>query len=267
MEEGLLLIVAIFFFATLFWIRFFTRRDRGEKEPGKTILFAALLGALAAIAAGIASDAATWTITGGTDVPDLLKIWEQDAVLPLASIPIVLSWTLLFASIEELLKFSALFFFARRSAMFAEISDGIFYGIVIGLGFGLLESIIYFGAFGLDASGRILFILTHPALTGIVGYAYGRQRNNKGGSWLIKLFFTLIAVSILHALYNLGIFFGDRAWGIILYWSIVATLYTFLFILYRRAQTFARNVYCVFCGTKNRDAQNFCASCGAVLLR
>src|SRR3989344_8618608 len=176
MEDGISSIVAIFFLATLFWIGFFSRRDRGEREPGKTILVAATLGASAAFISGLLSETTTWLITGQSEIPELFKIYEQDAVLPPAALPRVLSWTFLFASIEELVKFSGLWILARRSAMFAEVSDGIFYGIVIGLGFGLMEGIGYLGTFGAGASSRVLFLLTHPAMTGIVGYAYGRQR-------------------------------------------------------------------------------------------
>jgi len=172
--------------------------DRHEKEPGWLLLASFFWGSTVAIVLGFLFNTAAQAILGALFGP----LWAARVTLGLVA-PMV----------EETAKGLALLgmaLFARQE--FDNLTDGLVYGALVGLGFGVAENVLYLGrAFSqggvklfteLFLVRVILLGLMHSIWTGCTGagLGYGRERGGLGrfvapvGGYLAAVF--------LHALWN-----------------------------------------------------------------
>jgi len=120
--------------------------------------------------------------------------------------------------VEEVVKGAALlgiFLFKRQE--FDGPLDGVVYGSMIGLGFGMTENFFYFmdaaEAGGLSLLGVTIFLravifgLNHACYTGLIGIGFGMARNTSNRHPFKRLLwpvFGLCAAILLHSLHNFG---------------------------------------------------------------
>jgi len=141
-------------------------------------------------------------------ITPLIALILENILIPLIS---VLPQTLLnpaksfigIAVPEEAVKFAALLFIVRRRREFTTVRDGAAYGISLGMGFALIENILY--VFGSDAPlatalmRGISAIPLHALVGGLTGLMYARYHIKITGSLSLTY---LIAVAI-HGTYDL----------------------------------------------------------------
>jgi RsiW-degrading membrane proteinase PrsW (M82 family) len=166
---------------SLFWLAFFLTEDAARPEPRRTIrsLFFAGFGA-AVLAAGAE-----------------FYFLQRYLITLQAEHPFYV--LLIFAFIEELVKFLVTYFLVRRLKEFNEKIDAIIYMITVALGFAALENILIF--LGAETSNQFVELITlrsvgatllHALASGILGFYWAEKRLIQG----------LAAATILHWGFN-----------------------------------------------------------------
>ncbi len=180
---------------------FFIKHDPGPEEPRSAISSAIWFGVASIVLALIFSLLFTLLISG--DI--LARVSSADSDTPL---PLIVD-VLIFATIEEFVKFIPLAVYIMKKDFFNEITDGIIYFSIVGLTFGAIESLLY----GLTAgeAGLVVAIVRlalglffHGALTGVVGYQLAKAKVTNRG--LPVVFVMLAIVSLAHTGYNYFIY-------------------------------------------------------------
>ena len=119
---------------------------------------------------------------------------------------------LLFALIEEVLKFAVVWYTVSRSEFFDEPLDAMVYMITAALGFALVENVAV--ALGIDTLGGVFTALTlrfvgatllHALSSSIVGYYWAisliqKNRGRFSGDFIVTM--GLLLASVLHAIFN-----------------------------------------------------------------
>jgi RsiW-degrading membrane proteinase PrsW (M82 family) len=189
--------------------------DRYEKEPTALLVAAFLWGAIPAI---------------------LLSLFFQIVLdIPISEFADPASAGLIGASIvapitEEMFKagvLALLLVFFRKEIDSA--FDGIIYGCMAGLGFAVVENILYLGSevFESGVGGVILlgllrvliFGLNHPLFTGLTGWGIAVARTSR--SWIVKIIAPFVGLGLAmlaHAVHNLGVSFPDLCWPCLVAW-------------------------------------------------
>jgi protease PrsW len=196
---ALLAFVPTLIYALLVWWL-----DRYEKEPLPLLIVAFLWGAVPAVILAIALE--VWA-----DIP-LQTLILAEAPREFASVSLV------GPAVEEAVKaiiLVVLFVAYRRE--FDNVLDGIVYGAMVGLGFAMVENVLYLLTFAYEGGGGAnigsmfalwllragLFGLNHSMFTAFTGAALGLARSLKAG-WQ-KGFVPvlgLLAAILFHALHN-----------------------------------------------------------------
>lgn len=121
--------------------------------------------------------------------------------------------------VEELAKGLALFlFFFWKKDEFDNITDGIIYATMVGLGFAMTENISYYGVAFQNGIGGSLFLFvvrgmlapfSHPLFTALTGIGLGlaRETNNKALKFAAPVLGLAMAM-FLHATWNFSASFG-----------------------------------------------------------
>ncbi|HKM17844.1 MAG: PrsW family intramembrane metalloprotease [Firmicutes bacterium] len=181
----LTLIVLASLIPGILWIRFFHIKDRFEREPVSMLLRAFVMGALAVgLAAVVEMPFSSWVLP---DAPMIMQLIAAFAVIGLG---------------EESFKALAIYLAAYRSNEFNEAIDGIIYGVTVGIGFSVVENILYAWAFGLSVAPIRASIasLAHACFSGIFGVFCGRAKfSSRPSSELLK---GLAFASLSHGLYD-----------------------------------------------------------------
>jgi RsiW-degrading membrane proteinase PrsW (M82 family) len=171
-------------------------------EPARLVLIALLLGALSAAVAGI------------VEVALELALPAPHSVLPAA-----IEKAVLFAAIpEEVVKVSLIAAIALRSRAFDEPMDGVVYGTAVGLGFAMLENLLYvFGDMNWQSVAVVRGILSvplHGAFGAIAGAYVARARftgilgSGRHAPWRRPRLFALalLVPTALHGLFDTAVF-------------------------------------------------------------
>jgi hypothetical protein len=121
--------------------------------------------------------------------------------------------------VEEFAKAAALFalFFLKRDE-FDNVTDGVVYAAMVGLGFATAENVLYYGKAATEGLGSSMgaFLMrgvispySHPLFTAMVGIGLGiaRETRDSGIRWAAPIGGVAIAVA-LHALWNLSASLG-----------------------------------------------------------
>lgn len=252
------LLAGLFFVVTLFWIFYFYRHDKDKKEP-KNKVIVAFFSSILASALSAFFESIAWIVS-----KHALGFSQIDYINHLKTIHTVRTLFLLIpeitvnASIEEILKFLMLYLFFYKKRFFNRVSDGIFFGVIIGLGFAFFEDLLYLNGDGPTVWVRAFFILFHPTTIGIVGYFLAKHKILRTSKRSVYL--ALLAVSLLHAAHNWLLLWRED-WSTILFFGLLAFLYGELFILYYQSQKMTPLI-CIYCGHMNHSLDSFCIRCG-----
>jgi RsiW-degrading membrane proteinase PrsW (M82 family) len=149
------------------------------------------------------------------------------------------------AFLEEFLKFSVIFLFVYRQTHFDELSDGIIYGIAIGLGYAVVENYDYLYQFYIGQEPMIEFIknrwwalIAHVSLGILMGMFLAKSRIKRFNHKLMVSLSLMIPIFI-HGLHNYT-FASDTLYQSYVYRYMFA-FYVFLilgsFIFLRKLET------------------------------
>ena len=176
--------------------------DRYEKEPLGLLAITFVWGAIPAILISLIAEALFGVPLAGLQAERLANVLEASAMAPI---------------VEELAKGMAilgLFLLARRE--FDDLLDGVAYGALVGIGFGMTENLLYFVASFLEGGwadlGVVIFLravvfgLNHAFFTAFTGAGLGLARlaRRRWQRWLAPLL-GLGAAIAFHSLHNLGV--------------------------------------------------------------
>ena len=176
--------VAFSFLVALFWLRWFRKKDKYEKEPERLIFWAFLAGVLATVPSVLLEGFLGLRDRGSTIIP-----WD-----------LLLSF-LWVAVVEEFFKYLAVRVTVYRSKEFNEVMDGMVYMVSAALGFAATENVGYMLGFGYAVGfpRAILSYLAHISFSAILGFYMGKAKIEGKKNWILVGF--ILAVP-LHCLYN-----------------------------------------------------------------
>lgn len=140
---------------------------------------------------------------------------------------------------EEFFKFFTLLSYPFQQKFFNEPFDGIVYAVMIGMGFAMLENVIYVYQFGLaDTWGRAFTAVpSHGVYAILMGYFAGSAKFRPNERWQLLGKGFLYAV-LLHGAYDLFLIQEESEWLMLL--SIVI-LYGSMFFAWRMIKKHQQN--------------------------
>lgn len=168
----------------LFWLRWFRKKDKYEKEPEQLIFLAFFAGVLATVPSVL--------------LESFLGLRDQGSTVTLGNVFLSFLWV---GIVEEFFKYLAVRLTIYRSNEFNEVMDGMVYMVSAAVGFAAMENVGYMLGFGYAVGfpRAVLSYLAHISFSAILGFYMGRAKI-EGRRNLILVGF-ILAVS-LHWLYN-----------------------------------------------------------------
>lgn len=245
-----------------FWLWFFLRRNSYRPVPLRALAGTFGWGMLAVVPTAVLE----WVLLDESHItPSTLVIPENFGSFALGMVLVV-------GPVEEVSKFAACWFGARRSKYFDEPMDGLVHAVAASLGFATLENIGYMLSFG-EAVILIrgpISTAAHIVFASVWAYALGRYILRPSLGRVAAMLVALGVAAALHGAFNvtaslhpllglpfvaLGVFFGVR-WALRRFdWAQEVSTYR----LRRNAPLFA----CSQCGSLVRVGLNYCTGCGA----
>ena len=157
------------------------------------------------------------------------------------------------ALVEELVKFIPLRFYSFTRRSFDEPLDGIVHGVMIGMGFAMLENIGYvldpkLGGIGTGVARMFLSVPGHASYGAIMGYYVGKAKFNYERRGLL-LFTGLILATFFHGLYDGCLFVSQQVIksqvGILVLGALATNIFAFVLALrlIRQHRKTSRNLY------------------------
>jgi protease PrsW len=188
-----------------FYLALATWVDRFEPEPAWLLATAFLWGATIAVLFAMIFNGINEGIIAAFAGAD-----QASALMPVLSAPLI----------EELAKGGALLLlFLWKRDEFDNVTDGILYAAMVGLGFAMTENVHYYGTAvnGNQEVGAVaVFFLrgilgpfSHPLFTSMTGIGFGMARESDRKS--VKFFAPLVGLTgaiLLHGLWNLAASYG-----------------------------------------------------------
>lgn len=242
--------------------------DRYEKEPPWLLSVLVLWGAVPTVALSLATQLVL-------DVP-LSALWGSSVLYEAAQLSVIAPLT------EESFKALILlvvYLFYR--AEFDGVMDGILYGALVGLGFSLVENVLYFvqslqeggwSGWGATVALRVgLYALNHALFTACTGVGFGAARGARGrvGRALYPLLGWAAAVG-LHALHNGATWFAEATYGLscalgtLVDWTGVLGMLALILIVTRAERSWLQALGPeVAAGTISPEELEFASSYGA----
>lgn len=218
----------------LLWLWFWLKEDAKNPEPGSIILLA-FLGGMIAVPFTIPFEQAALTIVYKIEAAFSLVGNESAEVIIDSSIIV------LWAFIEEFVKYIAIYLVALKSKFFDEPVDALIYLITGALGFAALENSLYLmhsvvdnGILAGAINTHMRFLgatLLHVVSSSAIGLAiaFSFYKKKRRGPYLV---WGIVAATILHAVFNLFIIETQNVLETLIvfsyYWIIVIIL-IFLF--------------------------------------
>lgn len=170
--------------------------DRFEAEPTHVLVRAFLWGAVVAGLVSLLANGAAFTVLAGT-----FGARTGDLLTGVMAAP----------AIEEIAKgIALLLLFVHHDDEFDNVTDGVVYAAMIGLGFAMTENALYYGrALEGGALTRVFLLrgvvgpFAHPLFTAMTGIGIGiaRERHGRDGTWIAPAL-GLIGAILLHAVWN-----------------------------------------------------------------
>lgn len=220
----------------IFWLWFFWRKDKYEREPAGYLAKTFFLGAVVVIPAALLEE----VFTSHFFVVDMMIV----------------------GLVEETAKFLAVFLYVYRKSEFNEVMDGTIYSAAASLGFASLENLFYILEYGPGVMvGRaVLSTLGHVLFASFWGYSLGLKkitgRNTIGAGLLLSI--------VAHGFYNVTVM--SRHWYVtILVIPLMVILYMSMSGKIRQSlamSPFKKGVKCSGCGAEIPAGSRFCPDCG-----
>ncbi|MBU6997843.1 MAG: PrsW family intramembrane metalloprotease [Theionarchaea archaeon] len=227
-----------------FWLWFFWRKDRYEREPASCLIKSFFLGAGMVIPAALLEE---------------IVIHEFGMVDEI-----------LVGVIEETLKFLAIYLYMYKKSQFNEVMDGIIYSAAAALGFASLENLFYIYSYGASVMlGRAtISTLGHVLFASFWGYALGLKKSTGKNTIPIGLALSIIA----HGIFNTILMAPN--------WYINVLVVPLMVVLYRSMSGKMRKSLeqspfkesagsvdlmeplCSHCGRNVPPGSSFCPHCG-----
>ncbi|MEK9167882.1 MAG: PrsW family glutamic-type intramembrane protease [Patescibacteria group bacterium] len=170
------------------WLWFWLKEDSKKPEPRSMIMLSFIAGMIGVIVVFPLEKIAAHFLVEG---PMLLLVW---------------------AAIEELVKFSAISLVALRSVYFDEPVDALIYMITVALGFAAIENSLFLLAPLLDGdltgsllTGNLRYMgatLLHTAASSAIGIALGLSFYKSGLTRVLSGILGVITAIALHTLFN-----------------------------------------------------------------
>jgi len=199
---NLYLLILISILPALFLLRFFEKQDKGEKEPRRLKNKIFLWGVLSTIiAAGLEMNLERL-------IPDGANIWIYSFIVAFVVTAIV----------EEGLKFWIVKRVAWPHKKFNEKMDGITYAVIAGMGFAVLENLLFViqGGVEIGIARAILAVPAHALFSGIMGYYIGRAKFEKTPWDARETLWKGFGLAVLyHGLYDFFLLSGSWLWTLI----------------------------------------------------
>lgn len=225
----------------IFWLWFFWRKDKYEKEPARYLVKTFFLGAGVVIPAALLESA----LATGEEFLDLMIV----------------------GVIEEAAKFLSVYLYMYRKSEFDEVMDGIIYSAAASLGFASLENLLYVFMYGpLVMVGRaILSTLGHVLFASFWGYALGAKKVEGRNAVPLGLILSMIA----HGIFDV-VLMAD-------FWTVNLLVIPLMIVLYRSMSDRIRRsletspfggvsegtvMKCSKCGVDLPAGSRFCPNCG-----
>lgn len=200
------------FIPSLFWLFFYYYYSPRFTTPRRFLLILFFLGMLSAVVAALV-EREVFQILPDFIVETFGKYFFGDSPYQVSDVFILFALMFLFvAPVEEFFKFSVIGLAVKKKPKYLnQIIDGIKFGVVVGLGFAVVENGIYFYQPIVEEQNLALLklillrlfvsTLAHSLYTGIMGYYFGLARFYKlyGRHFLIEGFFFAV---FIHAIFN-----------------------------------------------------------------
>ena len=140
---------------------------------------------------------------------------------------------------EELFKFITLYLYPFQQKFFNEPFDGIIYTVMIGMGFAMLENMLYVHQFGIaDTWGRAFTAVpSHGVYAIVMGYYAGLAKFNSDQRMVLLLKGLFFAV-LLHGAYDLFLLQQESEWLMLL---SVIILYGSMFLAWKMIRRHQRD--------------------------
>jgi RsiW-degrading membrane proteinase PrsW (M82 family) len=135
--------------------------------------------------------------------------------------------------IEEIAKYTVAVFTILTARQVHKLSDAIIYLILIGLGFSLVEDIVFLLSPDTIAPYRLLSFFVHSGTSAVIGYSLGRYMS--GVARYPELIISVLGAVALHFCYNLSTSLQDNNTSFLLTVAITVYISLQLFILFRKA--------------------------------
>ena len=234
-----------------FYVAFALWVDRFEPEPPWLLVLAFVWGAAIAVFFSL-----------------LFNILHEGLMSALAGAASASTLTAILAApfIEELTKGAALFLlFLWKRDQFDNVTDGIVYASMVGLGFAMTENVQYYGEALAGDGAAVVFVLrgvlgpfSHPLFTSMTGIGLGiaRETSRKATRWLAPPL-GLATAMLLHSLWNFSasqgvVFFA--AYFVVMVPAFFAVIIVAIFSLRREANVIRKHLESVVAeGLLSRD--------------
>jgi RsiW-degrading membrane proteinase PrsW (M82 family) len=207
--------------SALFWMQYVDTKDRYAPEPRTRLVFAFLLGVVAAAGA-----VAVFRGLGALGLPHLSAGG--------------LGWMAVYCyvfigPIEEGAKLLVAWWVVFRWAEFDEPIDGFVYAAAISLGFASLENLLHLpGLPLLEQLARTATLpLTHTLFAAVWGLGIARARLLMSPGWRRQLWQvgSMVAAMLLHSSYDFLIFAWQATWA-----TSLLALFLWIFVIWRAHQ-------------------------------
>jgi RsiW-degrading membrane proteinase PrsW (M82 family) len=146
----------------IFWLWFFWRRDKYEREPAHFLIKTFVLGMLAAGSLLFLELVLAWVLSWGN----------------MAGITDTITRNVIIGTTEEIGKFLVVYWYMYREDEFNEVMDGIVYGAAASLGFASMENLFFILRYGVKIIWFRAVLTTpgHVLFASFWGYALGLKK-------------------------------------------------------------------------------------------
>ncbi|MFA6274741.1 MAG: PrsW family glutamic-type intramembrane protease [Candidatus Paceibacterota bacterium] len=229
---------------TIFWLWFWLQEDENKPEPRQMILKTFVVGGFFVIIAFCLER----LITSSSDI--IGDFHQALTTNNLTVILITISPILIWAFIEEIIKYAAAYVAAFRKKYFDEPIDAMIYMITAALGFAAIENFFFLLSTALSdgpisssfiftgnlrfLGATLLHIVTSATLGAFISFSFYKSPSSK--KW--SLFLGLITATILHTLFNFFIIIdeGKNILSVLIFLWLIATIIIFVFEIVKKIE-------------------------------
>ena len=227
---------------TIFWLWFWLQEDENRPEPTRMILKTFVVGGFFVVIAFCLERLAASS-------PDVMESFRYAISAQGIGAALITLWPILvWAFIEEAVKYAAAYVAAFRHNFFDEPIDAMIYMITAALGFAAVENFLFLLSTALSEGtisnsfiftgnlrflgATLLHVVTSATLGAFISFSFYKSSKLKKES----LGLGLIAATVLHTLFNFFIIIdeGKNIFGVLVSLWIIATIIIFVFEIVKK---------------------------------